>query len=398
MNKTYRYKLFPRKDQLEKLSQAAGCCRFVYNEALAYRKEQYDLGTNISGFDLIKRLPQLKVVHPWLSEAPATSLQKSVADLDIAYRHFFRRVKQRQTPGFPKFKSKHDQKQSFNLKWDNISSSSATYFGCIWRNKQSNWIRLAKMGWFRLEMHRDLPENAIIKSATVKRDIDGWYISFLLELPELESQPCFEDAVKNSIGIDFGLKSFLTLSNGDEIKSPRHYHKAEKKLKRYQRSMSRKTKGSKNRLKAKQRVAKLHLKIRNQRKDYLRKLAFNLANSYSLITIEDLTIQNMSKNHCLAKSIMTSGWAMFAEFLAEKCLEADSHLIKADRWFASSKIIFDTGEYLPLLQLKHRWLIDCNGAKIHRDINAARNLNYWGQHLISTGEKLSTQAYLKLYH
>ncbi|TPG60055.1 RNA-guided endonuclease InsQ/TnpB family protein [Ewingella americana] len=397
MNKAYRYRLFPQEDQLEKLAQTAGCCRFVYNEALAYRKEQYDLGTKVSGFDLIKRLPELKLQFPWLKEVPATSLQKAIADLESAYQNFFRRVKQGKTPGFPKFKVKHKSKQAFNLKWDNFSSKRANYFKCIWYNDQSNWIRLAKMGWFRLEMHRDLPENGIIKSATISKDTDGWYVSFLIELPDTASTVSPEDAIKSSVGIDFGLKSFLTLSNGKEIKSPRFYHKAEKKLKRYQRALSRKTKDSQNRLKARQQIANLHLKIRNQRKDYLRKLAYNLSMSYALITIEDLNIQGMVRNHRLAKSVITSGWSMFTKFLDEKCLETGSHLIKANRWFASSRIIYETGEYRPQLQLGCRWLTDYNGTKIHRDINAAKNIDYWGQHLLTTGEELDTKGYLALY-
>ncbi|MCW6598614.1 RNA-guided endonuclease InsQ/TnpB family protein, partial [Yersinia ruckeri] len=256
---------------------------------------------------------------------------------------------------------------------------------------------LGKMGWFRLEMHRDLPENGIIKSATISKDTDGWYISFLMELPEEPAKIHPEDAVKNSVGIDFGLKSFLTLSNGLEIKSPQHYHKAERKLKRYQRSLSRKTKGSNNRLKAQSKVAALHLKVRNQRKDYLRKLAFRLTNQYGLITIEDLNIQGMTKNHRLAKSVITSGWYLFTKFLEEKCQDLGSYLVKANRWFASSRIIYDTGEYRPNLQLGCRWLIDYQGNQIHRDVNAAKNIDYWGRHLVLTGEELDTKGYLALY-
>ncbi|MCW6598893.1 RNA-guided endonuclease InsQ/TnpB family protein, partial [Yersinia ruckeri] len=166
MNKAYKYRLFPKKCQLERLAQAVGCCRFVYNEALAYRESQYKQGISVSKFDLIKRLPKLKKEFPWLSEAMATSLQKVIGDLDSAYQNFFRCVKQGISANPPKFKTKKNSKQSFNLKWDNISSQFSNYFGCIWKNEQSNWIRLGKMGWFRLEMHRDLPENGIIKSAT----------------------------------------------------------------------------------------------------------------------------------------------------------------------------------------------------------------------------------------
>ncbi|TPG60129.1 RNA-guided endonuclease InsQ/TnpB family protein [Ewingella americana] len=398
MFKGYKFRLLPNQPQIQKLNQAVGNARFVFNHFLEMKMKTYqETGISISHNDISALLTQMKKDsnYSWLKETPATSLIGSLQNLDAAYRNFFIHNK-----GFPKFKSKRG-KQNFYLSALDLKNSWQNH-QCLWINPENSkdvQVKLGTLGWFKLNLHREMPESGKIKCAHISKEANGeWYIAFRTELQEAypETIPV-EKAIENSIGIDFGLKTFLTLSNGEQIYSPKHYQTSEKKLAKLQRSLSKKTKGSNNSLKTKQKLVNLHRKIANQREDYLRKLAYQLASRFDLITIENLNIQGMSSNHRLAKSVMTSGWAKFVTFLREKCREFGKHLIWTGRWFASSRIIYDTGEYRSNMTLKCRTLTDCHGNQIDRDVNAAKNINYWGQHFITTGELLATKDYLALY-
>ncbi|MCW6598666.1 RNA-guided endonuclease InsQ/TnpB family protein [Yersinia ruckeri] len=398
MFKGYKYRLLPNQQQIQKLNQAVGNARFVFNHFLDMKIKTYqETGTAISNNEISAILTQMKKDsdYSWLKETPATSLIESLRNLDVAYRNFFNHNK-----GFPNFKSKKS-KQSFSLAAIDLKNLWQNHH-CLWINPENTkdvQVKLGTLGWFKLNLHRMMPAESKIKCAHISKEANGeWYIAFRIELP-LEHPELIpvDTAIQNSIGIDFGLKTFLTLSNGEQIYSPKHYHNSERKLARLQRALSKKANNSNNRLKAKQKVANLHRKIAKQREDYLRKLAYRLASRFDLITIENLNIQGMSSNHKIAKSVVTSGWGLFVKYLQEKCREFGKHLIWTGRWFASSRIIYSTGEYRSKLALSCRTLIDCNGDKIDRDVNAAKNINYWGQHFITTGELLTTKDYLALY-
>lgn len=391
---SFKFKLLPDQAQLQQLAQFAGNCRWAYNEALAFRKAEYAKGIKHSAFDLIKRLPVLKKEHDWLGLAPATSLQQAIFDLESAYQNFFKHGR-----GFPNFKNKQD-KQSFSI--------NPTDFDLPWKDDGSyanegwgkhTWIRLPKIGYMKLKAHREIPEGATKKSATISRNAAGqWFISILTELPDVvDDYIAPEKAVQNSVGIDFGLKSFLTLSNGESVTAFNHYKHAEQQLARLQRKFARKAKGSNNREKLRLRIAKLHLRIANKRKDFLHKLSYQLSQRFDLITIENLNISGMVKNRSLSKAIITQGWSQFVQFLAYKLDRLGKHLVKADRWFASSKLSYYTGEKNDGLTLKDRTWVDSAGNVLDRDVNAAMNLNYVGQHLITTGELLTTKTYQALY-
>ena len=395
MHKAFKYRLLPSQSQLRCLAQFAGNCRWAYNEALAFRQEAYKLGVTLSAYDLVKRLTHLKKEHDWLGLAPANALIQAIMDLDKAYLGFFSHGRK-----FPKFKSKHG-KQSFRIRHDD--------FDLPWTDDGSNaeegwgkhtWIRLPKMGYVKVVEHRSIPESANVKSATISRNALGqWFISILTELPDLVDDYIDpEKAAQNSVGIDFGLKSFLTLSNGETVESVNHYCRLEQQMARLQRKFARKAKGSNNREKLRLRIAKLHLRIANLRKDFLHKLSHRLSQQYDLITVESLNIKGMVKNRCLAKSIITQGWSSFVAMLGYKLDALGKYLVFADPWFASSRLSYWTGEKNAELTLADRTWTDSEGNVLDRDVNAAMNLDYVGQHFITTGELLTTKTYQALYY
>lgn len=401
MLRVFEYRLVPSKTQRAALAQNAGNARWLYNHFLAQRIEAYkDSGQTLSSYDQIKQLPELKKEFDWLKASESTSLQQVAFNLNMAYQNFFRRVKQgAEAPGFPKFKRK-GVRDSFRIM--NVSSSIR-----IWNPEEdeedwgTRWcqIKLAKLGWFKLVYHRPIPEDSKIKNVAVKLHSDGnWYVSVLVEDGQEFPEPINpKQAAKNSIGVDFGLKDFVTLSNGEKVSSPQFYRSSQRKLAKLQRSLSRKANGSKNREKARKRVAKQHFHVAQQRRDFLNKLSYRLVNRFDLITLETLNIQGMSQNQRLSKSILDSGWGMFVSMLRYKAAERGKHLVQADPWFASSQISYYTGERNRELTLADRTWADSAGNLLDRDINAAMNLNYVGQHFITTGELLNTEGYLALY-
>lgn len=394
MYRAYKYKLSPTQDQLRQLAQAAGNCRWVYNEALAFREEAYKRGVKVSAYDLIKRLPALKKEYEWLKLGSSQALQQVLLDLDKAYQGFFKHGR-----GFPKFKSKHGKQSfrimphEFDLPWTDDGSNAEHGWG------KHTWIRLPKIGYVKVAEHRFIPEDAEIRHATLSRNAIGqWFISITCKLPDLVDDYIDpEKAAQNSVGIDFGLKSFLTLSNGETVESVNHYRRMEQQLARLQRKFARKAKGSNNREKLRMRIAKLHLRIANLRKDFLHKLSHRLSKTYDLVTVESLNIKGMVKNRCLAKSTITQGWSQFVSYLSYKLDNLGKYLVFADRWFASSRLSYWTGEKSECLTLADRAWTDSDGNVLDRDVNAAMNLDYVGQHFITTGELLTTKGYQALY-
>lgn len=395
MYRSVEYPLLCTKEQLQLLEQCAGNSRWLYNYMLSQRMEAYKADTKVpSAFDQNKQLPALKKEHGWLALSEGLSLQQTILNLQTAFKRFFDGVS-----GFPQFKKKGSF-DSFRIPNSNVEKGCDTVW--IWQPEDDIGkcqIKLAKLGWFKIIHHREIPESWLIKSVTVKKRSNGrWYAIVLCDTQTeaLKSIP-IERAIENSVGIDFGLKSFLTLSNGNVVESPKHYHRMERRLKIRQRKLSRKAKGSANRQRAKQCLSKSHYKVAQQRKSFLHTLSSQISSQFDLVTLETLNIAGMAKNHCLAKSVMTSGWSMFKTFLSYKMEAKGNHLVFADRWFASSRISYETGEKNDSLKLSDRHWIDSAGNKLDRDVNAAKNLNYVGQHLLSTGELLSTETYQALY-
>ena len=318
---TYRYRLDPTSEQERLLNQFAGARRFVWNWALNQKRQHYQqTGTMLSYNNLAAELTQMKQqpATAWLREMDSQSLQQALRDLDSAYQHFFRRARNgEKKKGFPKFKSRKTDPPRFRIPQ---------------RVKlEGSLVSVPKIGLIKLILHR--PLEGVTKSATFKREACGhWYISLVTE----QIVPTGDRPVQTHIGIDVGLKSLVVLSTGETIENPRWYRTQTRKLRRTQQTLSRKQQGSRNRGKARMVVARLHQKVRNQRKDFLHKLSTRLVRRYDLISIEDLNVRGLAKTK-LSTSVFDAGWGMFRSMLTYKADRNASYLMAIGRFFPSSK-------------------------------------------------------------
>ena len=363
---TYRYRLNPTAEQERKLNQFAGACRFIWNWALGCKRDSFEqTGKTLSYNDLSAELTRLKQqpATSWLREMHAQSLQQALRDLDSAYQHFFRRARNGdKKKGFPKFKSKKTDTPRFRMPQDVRLDES--------------FVSVPKIGMISVIVHR--PIHGVTKSATFKREACGhWYICLVTEQ---QIGPKVDRPIQTHVGIDVGLKSLATLSSGETIDNPRWYRTQARKLRRAQKALSRKLKGSRNRGKARLTVARLHQKIRNQRNDVLHKLSANLVHHFDLISIEDLNVSGLAKSK-LSKSVLDAGWSMFRSMLSYKADRQDKHIVAIGRFFPSSKTCGACGSVNADLTLSDRdWTCRC-GVHHDRDLNAARNIDREGLRL-----------------
>jgi putative transposase len=363
--KSFEYRIYPNIKQKEQIIKHIGCARWVYNYALEKKMKAWTTEKkNLSRYDISTDLPKLKKEEQtkWLGEVNSQSLQASLEHLEKAYKIFFKTKK-----GFPKFKSKHERKQSY----------SVPQHGAI--DFEKNLLIVPKISPIKSVLNRRFEGN--IKTVTIKKTpTNKYFVSILVETVDVSKKP---KQIKESttIGIDLGIKNFITISNGEKIENPKILKKYEKKLKRKQQGLSRKTKGGKNREKDRLKVTKIHEKIVNVRKDFLHKLSYRLTheNQVRTIVIEDLGVRNMMRNHRLAKSIGDCSWGEFIRQLEYKSTWYGINLIKIGRYEPSSKLCSNCGKINQELQLKDQeWT--CKECKtLHdRDINAAKNIKSIG--------------------
>lgn len=355
-NKAYRYEMKPNVSTRILLAKHAGTARFAFNWGLAKRialYEQEKKSTN--AIEQHRLLNSLKATEfPWMYEVSKCAPQEALRDLDRAFKNFFRGLKQGKSIGFPAFKKKGDR-SSFRLT------------GTI--KIQGSKVQLPRLGSIPLKETPNVQGE--ILSASVTREADRWYVSICTEIEVQEPEPVQGEVV----GIDLGLLSFATLSTGEKILSPKPLLKSLKRLKNASRKHSRKCKGSKNRAKSALKLARLHRKNRNIRKDFLHQHTTQLAKTKSVIVLEDLDVRGMQKNNRYSRSISDAGWSEFRRMLEYKTKWYGSHLVIAPRFYASSKICSVCGFALKSLSLHVReW--KCLGCQqTHdRDLNAAQNL------------------------
>ena len=342
------------------LAQTFGCARFVYNWGLrlrtdAYYKEQKRLYYS----ETSAMLTQLKKQesHAWLNDVSCVPVQQALRHLDKAFMNFFKGDSE-----YPRFKKRRNQQ-------------SAEYTTSAFKWQDGN-LTLAKMTEpLAICWSRALPKDAKPTTVTVTKDSsDRYFVSILIEedISHLES-------VEQTVGADLGLKDFVILSTGETVGNPKFFTQDEKKLAKAQRRHAKKHKGSKNKTKAAKKVARIHARIADRRRDFLHKLSTRLIRENQTICVETLAVKNMVKNHALAKAIHDVGWSEFVSQLEYKAAWYGRNLVKIDKWYPSSKRCFECGHVLDSLSLDIRhWICPACGVAHDRDVNAARNIHAVG--------------------
>lgn len=359
MSKAYKYRIYPSKAQEALLAKHFGCARYIYNYGLERKIKSYsETKKSLSRFTIQTDLPRLKKAEEtkWLSEVNAQSLQQSLIYLDMAFTKFFQEKK-----GFPKFKSKHDQHQSFGIPQGTKVSFDT---GRVFIPKFREGIKCKFSRTFKGK----------IKTSTVSRTPAGkYFISILVETNEnpVPKTPIDEN---KAVGVDLGIKTFATLSDGTEIQNPKYLKKALKKLKRLQRSISRKKKGSSKRKKAVKLLAHQYEKVTNKRKDFLHKTSKYLIDNYDTICLETLSASNVVKNHRLAQALSDISIGTFNAYMDYKAEWYGKNIIRIGRFEPSSKMC-SCGHIYSGLKLSDRvWTCPSCGSVNQRDLLAANNI------------------------
>src|SRR6266849_5652952 len=372
--KAYKYRFYPTDEQKQLLARTFGCCRYVYNWALRERTDAYyKRGERLYYEDTAQRLILLKKQEEtlWLNEVSSVPLQQALRHLDRAFRNFFEG-----RADYPTFKKKRNQQSA------TYASNALTW------NRQA--LTLAKMDApLSIVWHRPLPDGCKPSSVTITKDeAERYFVSILVEedIKALEVTP-------KMVGLDLGLKSMVITSDGQTHGNPKFAARDEKKLAKAQRRLAKKKKGSKNRAKARLKVARLHKKIADRRRDYQHKLSTKIIRENQVVCIESLHVKNMVKNHSLAKAISDVGWSEFVRQLEYKAEWYGRTLVKIDKWYPSSKRCFDCGHMLDSLTLDVRsWTCPECGVAHDRDINAAKNILAAGLVVAACGEAVRPGA------
>jgi putative transposase len=356
VQRAYLYRFYPSHSQVEQLNKTFGCTRFLYNYFLEIKQGLWrESKKSLSYVDMAKELTKLKKSPEtlWLNEVSTVCLQQSLRALDKAYQNFFAKRAR-----YPKKKKK---------RWN----QSCKYMKNGFRFKDGELYLAKQEAPLKIRWSRPLPQGAIPSSVTLKRDSCGrYYVSILVEEAISPLSPR-----KSIVGIDLGVETAVTTSEGEKIPNPRPLRELEQRLAKAQRKLSRKKLGSNNRNKQRRRVARLHAKIQDYRKDYYHKVSTRLINENQVVAVETLDVKSMLKKKKLSKSISDVGFGQLVSFLTYKAKWYGRQLLKVDQWFPSSKMCFCCKGIVKSISLSvRRWQCSGCGEQHDRDINAAKNV------------------------
>jgi putative transposase len=374
VRKTHKYRLYPTPEQERMLDTVLWRCRTLYNAALEERKTAWERRrVSVNYYQQKAELPDLKRVCPEFAEVHAHVLQDAILRLDRAFQAYFRRVKNGETPGYPRFQGKARYNSFTFPEYGN---------GVV---LDGGLLSLSKIGRIRIQLHR--PLDGIPKTVTISREVDGWYAS--ISCADVPIQPL--PPTGQATGIDLGIEAFATLSDGTRIFNPGWYRKAERALKTAQRRVSRRKKGSHRRRKAVALLAKAHQQVRRQRQDFHHKTALALVRATDVIYHEDLHVRNMVRNHHLAKSISDAGWSAFLAILIYKAAYAGRRVVAVNPAFTSQNCSGCGSMVAKGLSVRWHSCPAC-GTSLHRDYNAARNILTLGKSQSAVGQTVQAST------
>ena len=356
LNKGYKFRIYPNEEQRILLAKTFGCVRKIWNLMLEDRIRAYAESQSTAEKIKYPTPAQYKTGFPYLKEVDSLALANAQLNLDKAYKNFF----QEKSLGFPRWKSRKNPVKSYttNLVNGNIFLEDKV-------------LKLPKLGKVKIKAHRSIPKNHRLKAVTISQTASGkYYASILYEYHE----PILAKEVQSTVGLDFSMSELYISSEGEKPQFPGFYRRAQEKLARMQRVLSKMQRGSKNYYKQKRKIAIYHEYIANCRKDFLHKESRQIANAFDLVGVENLNMKAMSQALNFGKSVADNGWGMFVSFLSYKLSDSGKQLIKVDKWFPSSKVCSECGNKKEELSLSERvYRCQC-GNMLDRDVNAAINI------------------------
>lgn len=354
MHKAYKYRIYPDAEQEVLLRKTFGCVRVIWNTNVA-TFNTYDKVNNPK--PTFRTSTEIRNNLEWMSEVSAAALQQKEIDFRTYKSQFFNKSRLKKI-GRCSFKNKFDR-QSYRLPNQKFDLGN-------------HEIRLEKIGWIKTVMERRPNKDCKYLSVTVSRDRTGkYFVSVLVDEIVHDKAP----QTLRVVGVDLGLKDFVVTSDGTKISNPQWFRKNHAPLRKAQKHLSKKKKGSNRYQKCKLKVAKIHSKIANQRLWFLHQVSSDLVRDYDFIGLEDLNVKGMVKNRRLSKSISDAGWTKFVSFLDYKAQRSDKKIVKVNRFFPSSKMCFDCGTLHQDLSLRDRsWVCEACGVVHDRDVNASRNI------------------------
>jgi putative transposase len=371
VRKTFRYRLYPTKKQANLLRQQLDECRWLYNHFLEVRKTSYEQTKKAPGlYEQQKTLSTLKEQRPSLANVHSQVLQNVAVRIDLAFKAFFRRIKAGEKPGYPRFRG-HGRYDS--MTFPQVPS------GCELRD---GFLRLSKVGAVKVVLHRKLEGKP--KTCTVRRSSTGkWYACFSCEV----AQPEPLKRSKEQAGIDVGVHSFATLSTGEAIDNPRFFRTDEKALAKASRRLSKEAKGTPERSRRRKPVARIHERIAFRRLDFAHQTAHKIVNRFGFLAVEDLEVNRMVHNRCLAKSISDAAWSLFFTLLVSKAECAGRTVVKVNPAYTSQDCAqCGRRQKMPLAEREFR--CPCCRTVVDRDHNAALNILRIGLGLQAVGQSL----------